>query len=172
MIIIIIDFFSIFPSVLLAILLSIIFGRGFFGIFLSISIVAWVQHARLVRTQVIYESGQPYVESARAMGVSSFRILFRHILPNLWGPILVSVTAQIPSNIMAESFLSFLGLGLQPPLASWGTLAAEGAGALRSYPRLILVPSIGLFITLFASQYLGDWMQEQLKRSHHKDLFL
>ncbi len=157
-----IDFFSIFPSLLLAILFSLLFGRGVFGIFLSIGIVAWVQHARLVRAQVMQASEQPYIEAARALGVSNFRILQQHLLPNLWGPILVSVSAQIPSNIMAESFLSFLGLGLQPPHASWGTLASEGTRALRSHPHLLAFPSVALFLVLLASQYLGDWLRDRV----------
>lgn len=160
-----IDFFSIFPSLLLAILFSLLFGRGVFGIFLSIGIVAWVQHARLVRAQVLQAAEQPYVESARALGISDQRILWRHILPNLWGPILVSVSAQIPSNIMAESFLSFLGLGLQPPHASWGTLASEGTRALRSHPHLLIFPSLALFMVLLASQYLGDWLRDRVSAS-------
>ncbi|MBU6375492.1 MAG: ABC transporter permease [Bdellovibrionales bacterium] len=160
-----IDFFSIFPSLLLAILFSLIFGRGVFGIFLSIGIVAWVQHARLVRAQVLQASELPYVESARALGISDQRILWRHVLPNLWGPILVSVSAQIPSNIMAESFLSFLGLGLQPPHASWGTLASEGTRALRSHPHLLIFPSVALFSVLLASQYLGDWLRDRVSAS-------
>jgi oligopeptide transport system permease protein len=157
-----IDFFSIFPSLLLAILFSLLFGRGVFGIFLSIGIVAWVQHARLVRAQVMQASEQPYIEAARALGVSNFRILQQHLLPNLWGPILVSISAQIPSNIMAESFLSFLGLGLQPPHASWGTLASEGTRALRSHPHLLAFPSVALFLVLLASQYLGDWLRDRV----------
>jgi oligopeptide transport system permease protein len=165
-----VDFFSLFPSLLLAILFSLIFGRGLLGIFLSIGIVAWVQHARLVRAQVLQASQQPYVESARSMGASSGRILLKHILPNLWGPILVSVSSQIPSNIMSESFLSFLGLGLQPPHASWGTLASEGTRALRSHPHLLASPSIALFLTLLASQYLGDWLRDRVSgRSHSLD---
>ena len=157
-----VDFFSLFPSLLLAILFSLVFGRGLFGIFLSIGIVAWVQHARLVRAQVLQASTQPYVESAKSLGAGPVRILGRHILPNLWGPILVSISAQVPSNIMSESFLSFLGLGLQPPHASWGTLASEGTRALRSHPHLLASPSIALFITLLASQYLGDWLRDRV----------
>jgi oligopeptide transport system permease protein len=157
-----VDFFSIFPSLLLAILFSLLFGRGVFGIFLSIGIVAWVQHARLVRAQVLQAAEQPYIEAARSLGVPDFQILWKHVLPNLWGPILVSVSAQIPSNIMSESFLSFLGLGLQPPHASWGTLASEGTRALRSHPHLLAFPSIALFLVLLASQYLGDWLRDRV----------
>ena len=157
----IVDFLSIFPSLLLAILFSLLLGRGVFGILLSIGLVAWVQHARLVRAQVMQAASRPYVEAARALGLSRPRILWRHVLPNLWGPILVSVSAQVPSNIMAESFLSFLGLGLQPPHASWGSLAAEGLRALRSHPRLVAFPSGALFAVLLSSQYLGDWLRDR-----------
>lgn len=157
-----VDFFSIFPSLLLAILFSLVFGRGVFGIFLSIGIVAWVQHARLVRAQVLQAVEQPYIEAARSLGISHFRILWRHVIPNLWGPILISVSSQIPSNIMSESFLSFLGLGLQPPHASWGTLASEGTRALRSHPHLLAFPSVALFVVLLACQYLGDWLRDRV----------
>jgi len=154
------DFVSIFPSLLLAILLSLILGRGVTGILLSIGIVSWVQHARLVRAQVLQARSLPYVESARSIGAGSGQILFGHILPNLWGPIIISATAQIPANIMAESFLSFLGLGIAPPFASWGTLASEGARALRTHPHLLFLPGGVLFLTLLAVQYLGDSLRD------------
>lgn len=156
------DFFAIFPSLLLSILLSLLLGRGATGILLSIGIVAWVQHARLVRAQVLQAGRFTYVESARSLGVKPMAILFRHILPNLWGPIVISATAQVPGNIMSESFLSFLGLGLQPPFASWGTLASEGTRVLRSHPHLLFLPATVLFLTLLATQYLGDWLRDYL----------
>lgn len=162
------DFFSIFPSLLLAILLSLILGRGVAGILLSIGVVAWVQHARLVRALVIQSKALPYVEAARSLGAGTPRILFGHILRNLWGPILVSATAQVPGNIMAESFLSFLGLGVQPPFASWGTLSAEGTRALRTHPHLVFFPAGALFLTLLAVQYLGDRTSGP-RRSGEKD---
>ena len=110
----IVDLFYIFPSLLLAILLMLLLGRGFTGIFLALGIAAWTTQARLVRAQVLQAKELLYVESARAVGVSTSAIIYRHILPNLWGPILVSLTMQIPQAIMAESFLSFIGLGIQP----------------------------------------------------------
>jgi oligopeptide transport system permease protein len=157
-----IDYLSLFPSLLLAILFSLLFGRGLLGVIFSIGLVAWVQQARLVRTLVIQAQTEAYVEAARSLGLAPSHILFQHVLRNLWGPILVSVSAQVPTNIMSESFLSFLGLGLQPPLASWGTLAAEGARALRSHLGLLVFPSLALFLTLLACQYLGDWLRDQL----------
>ena len=156
------DAFSIFPSTLLAILLGIFLGRGVFGILLSIGLTAWVVQARLVRGQVLQARELPYVDAARAIGASQTKIILRHILPNLWGPILVSLTLQIPTNIMAESFLSFIGLGLQPPYSSWGTLANEGFRAMRSYPHLILFPGGVLFFTLLAFNFLGDGVSQAL----------
>jgi oligopeptide transport system permease protein len=155
-----VDIFYIFPSLLLAILLTLLFGRGFTGIFVALGMTAWVTQARLVRAQVLQARELSYVEAARAMGVRGFGIVFRHILPNLWGPIIVSLTIQIPQNIMAESFLSFIGLGLQPPYSSWGTLANEGFRAMRSYPHLIVFPGTVLFLTMLAFNYLGDGLRD------------
>lgn len=158
----IVDLFTIFPSVLTAILLTVVLGRGLSGILIALVLTSWVLHARLVRNLVLKAKSLPYVEAARAVGLSGFPIVFRHILPNLMGPMLVSLTYQIPNNIMAESFLSFIGLGLQPPLSSWGILANEGFRAMKSYPHLTIYPGIALFVTLTALQILGDSLQEGL----------
>ena len=157
-----VDLFYTFPSLLLAILLMLLLGYGITGIMLALGMTAWVTQARLVRGQVIQAKQLAYVESARAMGVKSVTIILRHILPNIWGPIIVSLTFQIPSNIMAESFLSFLGLGLQPPFSSWGTLASEGFRAMKSYPHLIIFPGTVLFLTMLAFNYLGDGLRDVL----------
>jgi oligopeptide transport system permease protein len=103
-----------------------------------------------------------YVESARSLGLGSIGILFRHIFPNILGPVIVSLTFGIPQNIMAESFLSFVGLGLEPPFASWGTLANEGWRAYRTYPYLIFFPGIALFLTILAFNFLGDGLRDAL----------
>jgi oligopeptide transport system permease protein len=158
----VVDLFYIFPSLLLAILLMMLFGRGFTGIFIALGMTAWVTQARLVRGQVLQAREMSYVEAARAMGVGHTAIIFKHILPNLWGPIIVSLTMQIPSAIMSESFLSFLGLGLQPPYASWGTLASDGFRAMQSFPYLIIFPGGILFITMLAFNYLGDGLRDAL----------
>ncbi len=157
-----VDLFYIFPSLLLAILLTLLLGRGFMGIFLALGMTAWVTQARLVRGQVLQAREMPYVESARALGVPTIQIILRHILPNIWGPIIVSLTVQIPANIMSESFLSFIGLGLQPPLSSWGTLANEGFRAMHSYPHLMIFPSLVLFITMLAFNSLGDILRDRM----------
>jgi oligopeptide transport system permease protein len=157
-----VDVFYIFPSLLLAILFGLLFGRGFLGILLAIGITSWVTQARLVRGQVLQAKAMPYVESARALGVRDLPIIGRHILPNILGPIIVSLTLQIPTNIMAESFLSFLGLGLQPPFSSWGTLANDGFRAMKTYPHLIVFPGGVLFVTMLAFNYLGDGLRDFL----------
>jgi oligopeptide transport system permease protein len=164
----VVDLFYLFPSLLLAILIMILLGRGLTGILIAISLTAWVTQARLVRGQVLQARELIYVESARAMGIGSARIIFRHLLPNLWGPIIVSLTLQIPNNIMAESFLSFLGLGLRPPLSSWGTLAAEGLRSMRYDPYLMIFPGGILFLTALAFNYLGDGLGAWLVRSRAK----
>lgn len=157
-----VDLFYIFPSLLLAILLMLLLGRGFIGIFLALGMTAWVTQARLVRGQVLQAKEMSYVEAARAIGVTHPMIIAKHIIPNLWGPIIVSLTVQIPAAIMSESFLSFIGLGIQPPFSSWGTLASEGFRGMQSYPHLILFPGGILFCTMLAFNYLGDGLQDIL----------
>jgi oligopeptide transport system permease protein len=165
----VVDLFYIFPSLLIAILLTVFLGRGFFGILLALALTSWVTHARLVRNLVLQAKEMLYVEGARSLGVPEFRILFRHILPNILGPIIVSLTFQIPTNIMSESFLSFIGLGLEPPYSSWGTLANEGFRAMKSYPHLILFPGTVLFVTLVAFNALGDGFRDMLDPMGKRD---
>jgi oligopeptide transport system permease protein len=162
-----IELFYSFPSLLMALLLTVVLGRGVLGILLAIGLTSWVSQARLVRGLVLQARSLPYVDSARSIGAKDIRILFLHILRNLTGPILVSLTYQIPSNIMAESFLSFIGLGLQPPFSSWGTLANEGFRAMRSFPHLTLFPGIVLFFTLIALNYLGDGLRDAFDPQSH-----
>lgn len=156
------DVLTALPSLLVTILLMLIVGRGPIGIFLALGIVGWVGQARLVRGQVLQVKEMLFVEAARSVGMSSGRILFQHIVPNILGPVIVSLTFDIPQNIMAESFLSFVGLGLEPPYASWGTLANEGWRAYRTYPYLILFPGLILFVTILAFNFLGDGLRDAL----------
>jgi oligopeptide transport system permease protein len=158
----VVDLFYIFPMLLLAILLTLLLGRGFTGIFLAIGMTTWVTQARLVRALVLQAREMPYVEAGRALGLTHGRILFRHIVPNLLGPMIVSLTFQIPNNILTESFLSFVGLGLQPPYSSWGTLANEGFRGIQSYPHLMIFPGMALFITMIAFHFLGDSLRDIL----------
>lgn len=165
----IVDGFYIFPMLLTAILLMLVLGRGFTGIFIALALTSWASQARLIRGLVLQEKELPYVEAARAIGLSHSTILFKHILPNLWGPVIVSLTFHVPANILSESFLSFMGLGLQPPFASWGTLASEGFRAIQSYPHLIIFPGLVLFFTTLGFNFLGDGLRDVLdprQRSH------
>lgn len=158
----VIDILNAIPSLLLSILLMIVVGRGPTGIFLALGITGWIGEARLVRGQVLQAREMLYVEAARALGLSNIRILFQHIVPNIMGPVIVSLTFGIPQNILSESFLSFVGLGLEPPYASWGTLANEGWRAYRTYPYLIFFPGIVLFVTILAFNFLGDGLRDAL----------
>ncbi len=162
MLMMVVDIFYILPMLLLAILLTLLLGRGFVGIFLAIGLTTWVSQARLVRALVLQERELPYVEAGRAIGLTQLKLLFRHILPNLSGPMIVALTFQIPNNILTESFLSFVGLGLQPPYSSWGTLANEGFRGIQSYPHLLIFPGLALFITMLAFQFLGDALRDYL----------
>lgn len=150
------------PDLLLIILMTVVIGRGVFGVFLALSLVGWVTVARLIRGEVLRLKEQPYIESAKAIGASHTRILFLYILPHTLGALIVTLTFLIPSAILAESTLSFIGLGLSPPAASWGTLANEGWKGLRFYPHLIIFPSLAIFITMLAFNFLGDGLRDLL----------
>jgi len=156
------DVLNALPSILVTVLIMLVVGRGPTGIFLALGIVGWIGGARLVRGQVLQAKEMTYVEAARALGVKKSRILFSHILPNIMGPVIVNLTFDIPQNILAESFLSFVGLGLEPPFASWGTLANEGWRAYRTYPYLIIFPGVVLFLTILAFNFLGDGLRDAL----------
>jgi oligopeptide transport system permease protein len=132
--------------------------------FLAIGLVSWLTMARVVRGQVLSLRGQPFIEAARAAGISPVGIFFRHLLPNLVGPILVYATLTVPQAILQESFLSFLGIGVQPPLPSWGGLAAEGLrpamGTFKSYWWQLLFPCLLLAVTLLSLNFLGDGLRD------------
>lgn len=165
----IIDILNAIPGLVLLILVGVIFNsldlfenpelKALTGIFLALSVGGWVSLARLVRGQVLQVREMLFVEGARAMGASPTRIITRHIFPNILGPIIVMLTFQIPSNILFESFLSFIGLGLQPPFSSWGVLANDGWRA-KSYPHLIIFPGMALFFTMLAFNLLGDGLRD------------
>lgn len=156
------------PSILVTVLVMLVVGRGPVGIFLALGVVGWISGARLVRGQVMQAKEMTYVEAARSLGVRRYRILFQHILPNILGPVIVNLTFDIPQNILAESFLSFVGLGLEPPFASWGTLANEGWRAYRTYPYLIVFPGAVLFLTILAFNFLGDGLRDALDPQSNK----
>jgi oligopeptide transport system permease protein len=124
--------------------------------------VSWVHIARLIRGEVLRIREEKYIEAAQALGARPGSILFRHILPNTLGPLIVTLTFRIPAVILAESTLSFIGLGIQPPLASWGTLANTGFSHLRFHPNLILFPSLVIFLTILAFNFFGDGLRDAL----------
>ena len=150
------------PDMLMIILITVIMGRGVAGIFIALTLVSWVTIARLVRGEVLRIKEYTYVEAASALGAGNSRILIREILPNILGLMIVTLTFRIPLAILAESTLSFIGLGIAPPSSSWGTLANEGWKAIKFYPHLILFPSLAIFLTILSFNFLGDGFRDYL----------
>ncbi|MCY4512327.1 MAG: ABC transporter permease, partial [Bdellovibrionales bacterium] len=130
------------------------------GTLAALSLVSWASLARVARGQTLQVKENPYVEAARSQGAGSARIVFHHVLPNIMTPVIILLTFQIPSNIIFESMLSFLGLGLQPPFSSWGVLVDEGWRSLSTYPRLIAGPGLMLFFTMLAFNLFGDGLRD------------
>lgn len=181
----IVDIFYAFPGLLLVILLMVVFKSNLFevshdnilvqavvriddalgGLFLvmiGVGFTSWVGMARLARGLTLSVREMEYVQAARAVGASNARIMFRHILPNILGPCIVSVTLSIPGYIGTEAFLSFIGLGVTPPTPSWGIMIAEGCSAMQSYPHLALYPGLALAITMLSFNFLGDGLRDAL----------
>lgn len=166
----VVDILDSLPSLVLLILVKLVFDavdlihnpelNALISMLLALSLVSWVSLARVVRGQVLQVKQMAYVEAARSMGASGFRVVAQHILPNIMGPVIVLLTFQIPSNILAESFLSFLGLGLQPPFSSWGVLANDGWRSLRSFPHLMISPGVAIFVAMLAFNMLGDGLRD------------
>ena len=148
------------PFILLVILLVALFGRNIFLLFIALGAVSWLDLARIVRGQTLVAKNEAYVEAARALGATTPAIVLRHIVPNVIGPALVYATLTIPGVIIAESFISFLGLGVQEPQTSWGVLIADGTRAMRSAPWQLLFPASLLAATLFACNVLGDRLRD------------
>jgi oligopeptide transport system permease protein len=133
---------------------------GMFFIFIGIGITSWLGMARLVRGMTLSVREKEYVEAARALGSSKTRLIFRHIFPNILGPAIVSQALQIPGFILYEAFLSFIGLGVNPPTPSWGMMLNEGYVGMRSHFHLVLFPAIAISVTLFAFNFLGDGVRD------------
>jgi oligopeptide transport system permease protein len=165
----IIDILYALPFTLFVILLMVFFGRNIILLFVAIGAVEWLTMARIVRGQVMAVKRLEFVEAARALGFGRRRILFRHILPNILGPIIVYATLTVPSVMMIEAFLSFLGLGVQPPMSSWGILIKEGAAAMEEYPWLLIFPGTVFTLTLFSLNFLGDGLRDALDVRTAKD---
>ncbi len=150
------------PTLFFIIILVTIFGSNFLLIFISIGAVEWLTLARIVRGQTLSIKEKEYVESALAAGLSTPTILLKYIIPNVIGPVIVYVTLLIPINIIVESYLSFLGLGVQEPFTSWGRLISQGADEIGTAPWLLIIPAIFLVITLFCFNFMGDGLRDAL----------
>jgi ABC-type dipeptide/oligopeptide/nickel transport system permease subunit len=179
----IVDIIYAYPFIVFVILMQVYFkalsrrgGVGFAGalieldsmtggmlfVFIAIGLINWLQMARLARGQVLSYKEKEFVEAAYSIGASGGRIIFRHLVPNIIGPLIVAETLQIPTYIFLEAFLSFIGLGVNPPTPSWGAMISEGFKGLRSYPHLIAAPAIALCLTTLAFNFLGDGLRDAL----------
>lgn len=154
------DILSALPSLLLIIPLIVIFGTGLHTIIIALSVIGWITMARVVRGQVIQIKQQGFITASIGLGGNFWHILFRHILPNAVGPILITLTLTIPSAIFTEAFLSYLGLGVQAPISSWGTMANEGLPALEYYPWRIAFPGFFISLTIFAFNLVGEGLND------------
>ncbi len=150
------------PYLLVVILLMVIIGSGITTIILALTITGWIDMARIVRSQILQIKQLDFVRAAFALGASRRRVLLRHLIPNAMGPIIVTLTLTIPSAIFAEAFLSFLGLGVQAPIASWGTMANDGLPALRYYPWRLFFPAGLISLTMLSFNILGDGLRDAL----------
>ncbi|MBM3457677.1 MAG: ABC transporter permease [Armatimonadetes bacterium] len=156
------DLMFAFPDILLAILITGVLGKSLFNVFLALALVGWPGMVRLVRAQTLALRGKEFVEAARAAGASELRILLRHILPNLLGPVLVAATVGMGAIVLAESTLSFLGLGIQEPQPSWGSMINQAWKLRRSDPMLTVYPAALLALTIMAFNFLGDGLRDWL----------
>lgn len=164
-----VDILYALPFMIFIVLLMVVFGRNVLLLFLAIGAVEWLTMARIMRSQVQSLRQQEFVEAAISLGLSPAAILRRHVVPNALGPIIVYTTLTIPSVMLLEAFLSFLGLGIQPPQTSWGLLISYGAETMEEYPWLLIFPGLALTITLFSLNFLGDGLRDALDVRGSKD---
>jgi oligopeptide transport system permease protein len=164
-----VDILYALPFTIFVILLMVFFGRNIFMLFFAIGAVEWLTMARIVRGQIMSIKRMEYIEAARALGLSRRRIIFRHMIPNILGPIIVYTTLTIPAVMLLEAFLSFLGLGVQPPMSSWGVLIKDGAEKMEEFWWLLVFPGALFSITLFSLNFLGDGLRDALDVRASKD---
>jgi len=164
-----VDIIYALPFMIFIVLLMVVFGRNMLQLFLAIGAVEWLTMARIMRSQVQSLRQQEFVEAAISLGLSPATIIRRHLVPNALGPIIVYTTLTIPSVMLLEAFLSFLGLGVQPPQTSWGLLISYGTESMEEYPWLLLYPGIALTLTLFSLNFLGDGLRDALDVRGAKD---
>jgi oligopeptide transport system permease protein len=158
----IVDILYALPFMFLVILLMVLFGRNILLIFVAIGAINWLDMARIVRGQTLGLKQREFIEAARVSGVRPGRIIRKHIVPNLLGVVVIYVTLTIPQVILVESFLSFLGLGVQEPMTSWGVMVSDGALDMENAPWMLLFPAVFLGLTLFCFNYLGDGLRDAL----------
>ncbi len=158
----IVDILYALPFMIFVILLMVVFGQSFILLFLAIGLVEWLTMARIVRGQVQSLRQQEFISAAVVTGLSDWQIMARHIIPNIIGPVIVYITLTIPGVMLFEAFLSFLGLGIQPPQSSWGVLISTGVETMEEYPWLLIFPGLALSLTLFSLNFLGDGLRDAL----------
>ncbi len=166
----VVDILYSLPYIFLVILLLVLFSKTLLMLFVALGLVQWLTMARIVRGQVLSLKQQTFVEAARALGAGDAAIIFRHIVPNTLGPVVVYTTLTVPAVILQEAFLSFLGLGVQPPAASWGTLVSNGSLVMALFPWLVLFPGIALSLTLLCFNFLGDGLRDALDPQDRRDV--
>ena len=164
-----VDILYALPFMIFIVLLMVVFGRNMLLLFLAIGAVEWLTMARIMRSQVQSLRQQEFVEAAISLGLSPGVIIRRHLIPNALGPIIVYTTLTIPSVMLLEAFLSFLGLGIQPPQTSWGLLISYGAETMEEFPWLLIFPGLALTLTLFSLNFLGDGLRDALDVRGSKD---
>ncbi|MFS1515581.1 ABC transporter permease [Bacillus sp. SCS-151] len=156
------DILTAVPYLLVVILLMVVLEQGLTTMIIAMSITGWINMARIVRGQVLQLKSQEYVLAAQTLGANTKRIMARHLVPNSMGPILITMTLTVPAAIFTEAFLSYLGLGVPAPLASWGTMASEGVPAMKYYPWQLFFPAIFICLTIFAFNVVGDGLRDAL----------
>ncbi len=165
----IVDILYTLPFTIVVIILTVYLGKSIILLFLAIGAIEWLTMARIVRGQVVSLRNKEFVEAAYVMGLSRRRIILRHLIPNALGPIIVYTTLTIPQVMLLEALVSFLGLGVQPPMSSWGVLIQDGAKVMEEFPWLLIFPSVFLSLTLFSLNFLGDGLRDALDPRISKD---
>jgi oligopeptide transport system permease protein len=158
------------PYLLIVILLIVVLGPGLSSLLVAMTLTGWITMARIVRGQILMLKEMEFIMSVRALGASQARLLFFHLLPNALGPILITLTLTVPSAIFAEAFLSFLGLGIQAPLASWGTMSNEGLPALQFYPWRLFFPALFISLTMLAFHLIGEGLKFAFDQAHQEPI--
>ena len=165
----IVDILYSLPFTIFVILLMVMFGRNFILLFVAIGFVEWLTMARIVRAQIMALKDTEFVEAARALGYGNLRIIFGHLLPNILGPVIIYASLTVPAVMLLEAVLSFLGLGVQPPMSSWGLLIKDGAEKIDVYPWLLIFPALFFSTTLFSLNFIGDGLRDALDPKSSKD---